>query len=292
MTMRNRFLREVAATGLPAGTGTEDPVTEAQLAALPEPVQRYLWFMGVVGRPRDWSFRLGFSGRFRRKPGEAWMKCEAWQYNSRLAVARIFHIRARFGGLFPVVARDTYVQGRGRMLIKLLDLYTIEDGVGEEFDIGEMVTYLDDAVLIAPSMLLVPEVAWAPVDTTSFDVALTGHGRTVTARVLIDERGAPTPERAGCTFSFQLLRDSFVLWLSHLRTTIWTARSSSDIWTESALRGTSWWIAITAACSTSHSECSATCRTQKTLHRRHLATHSQRSTPTTRDTVFSAGYIE
>ena len=191
MTMRNRFLREVAATGLPAGTGTEDPVTEAQLAALPEPVQRYLWFMGVVGRPRDWSFRLGFSGRFRRKPGEAWMKCEAWQYNSRLAVARIFHIRARFGGLFPVVARDTYVQGRGRMLIKLLDLYTIEDGVGEEFDIGEMVTYLDDAVLIAPSMLLVPEVAWAPVDTTSFDVALTGHGRTVTARVLIDERGAP-----------------------------------------------------------------------------------------------------
>jgi hypothetical protein len=47
-------------------------------------------------------------------------------------------------------------------------------------------------VLVAPSMLLVPEVSWSPVDGNSFDQALTDHGRTVTARVSVDASGAPT----------------------------------------------------------------------------------------------------
>jgi hypothetical protein len=192
--MRSKFMRELAALGLPRSPGPGinlAPITEVDLEPLPEVAQRYLHFMSVVGRPRDWSFRLAFSGRFRRSRDEAWMKCAAWQYNSRLAVARIFFIRIRFGGLVPVLARDTYSQGRGRMLIRPLDLFTVGDGTGEEYAIGELVTYLNDGIFIAPSMLLVPEVRWSPVDATSFDVALTDHGRTVTARVFVDERAAP-----------------------------------------------------------------------------------------------------
>lgn len=192
--MRTKFLKELVTLGLPRGPGPDvsgAAVTNADLAPLPESAQRYLGFMGVLGRPRDWSFRLAFTGRFRRTPKDVWMKCEAWQYNTRLAVARIFYIRIRFAGLVPVLARDTYADGRGRMLIRLLDLITVGDGTGEEYDIGELVTYLNDGIMIAPSMLLVPEVRWSAVDANSFDVALTDHGRTVTARVLIDDLGAP-----------------------------------------------------------------------------------------------------
>ncbi len=77
------------------------------------------------------------------------------------------------------------------MLIRLFDVFTVVSAAGPEYDIGELVTYLNDAVLIAPSMLLVPEVAWYSVDANSFDVALRDPGRTVTARVTIDECGAP-----------------------------------------------------------------------------------------------------
>jgi hypothetical protein len=59
------------------------------------------------------------------------MPCEAWQYNSRLGLARIFYIQLRFFGLVPVLGRDTYVDGRGRMLIRVLDLFTVGDGTGE-----------------------------------------------------------------------------------------------------------------------------------------------------------------
>ncbi len=192
--MRTMFMRELAAMGLPAGPGpgvNPAAVTDADLDVLPETARRYLRFMRVVGRPRDWSFRLRLTGRFRRSLHEPWMACEAWQYDTRLALARVFYMRLRFFGILPVIGRDTYANGHGRMLIRPLDLFTIGDGTGEAYDIGELVTYLNDGIMIAPSMLLVPEVEWTAVDADAFDVSFRDHGRTVKARVVIDERGAP-----------------------------------------------------------------------------------------------------
>lgn len=192
--MREKFLRELARLGLPTKPGpgwNAESIIEGDLDRLPDAARRYLHFMRAVGRPRDWSFRLGLRGRFRRSRDDAWMTCEAWQYNSRLALARVFYLQLRLFGFLPVLGRDTYVDGRGRMLIRVLDLITVGDGTGEAYDVGELVTYLNDAVLLAPTMLFAPEVEWHERDARSFDLALTDHGRTVKATVIVDERGAP-----------------------------------------------------------------------------------------------------
>ena len=78
------------------------------------------------------------------------------------------------------------------MLIKLLDHFKIADGQGDEYGTGELATYLNDAVLIAPTMLFVPEVSWKAVTRDAFDLSFTNHGRTVTARASVDDAGAPT----------------------------------------------------------------------------------------------------
>ena len=189
--MQRRFFRELAAAGLPPGPGPGEPVTDADLANLPEPARRYLRFMRVVGRPRDWSMRFAFDGLFRPYVDQPWRKCRAWQYNSRLEVARIFHIVIRFGGVMPVLGRDTYLDGKGRMLIKAFDWFTIADGVGDEYDIGELVTYLNDMVLAAPSMLLAPDVTFTAVDNDAFDLTLVNRGIRVSARVTLAEDGSP-----------------------------------------------------------------------------------------------------
>jgi len=77
------------------------------------------------------------------------------------------------------------------MLGKLLDRVTVAEGQGDEFDLGELTTYLNDAVLLAPSMLLGPTTTWSGVDEQTFDVTLSDAGHTVTGRVYLDERGAP-----------------------------------------------------------------------------------------------------
>lgn len=174
MSLRSKFFKGLRKLDLPVGAAFLPVVTETDLSLLPKPAQRYLRFMGVLGRPRDWSFRTGFVGRFKIKQSAPWRPCDVWQYNTS-----------------PVVTRTFFMQGHGRMLGKALDLFTVIDGSGSEFDIGELVTYLNDLVLLAPSMLMVPAVSWAEVDGRSFDLALTDHHNIVKARVFLDDRGAP-----------------------------------------------------------------------------------------------------
>jgi hypothetical protein len=189
-SMRAKFLREVAEAHLPRGPWSLTLVSESDLDLLPEPARRYLRFMRVIGKRRTWSFRLHWGGTFRRHPDDHFARCEAWQYNSSLEIARIFHMRLRYAGVLPLLVRDTYVSGRGRMQGRLLDTFNVVDVADHKIAAGELVTYLNDALMFAPSMLLGPEVTWSKDTHDSFEITISDHDRTVGAVVLVDERGA------------------------------------------------------------------------------------------------------
>ncbi len=192
MSTHSRLLAAEAAAGLPNRPPAGEVVSEADLSPLPSPVRRYLDFMGVAGGPPVWSFRARFRGRFRLRPGQAWMPYDAWQYNCADPVSRISHMRITWAGIVPMIGSDTYLGGRGQMLGKLLNVVPVAQGLGPEFDVGELATYLNDAILVAPSMLLRSATLWAEVDDRCFDVTLSDSGLTVTGRVWLDERGAPS----------------------------------------------------------------------------------------------------
>jgi hypothetical protein len=189
-----RMTADVTALGLASGPAVTVPVSEADLAGLPLAAQRYLRFMGVIGRAPDWSFLAHFTGRFRLRPHLPWMRCEAWQYSSCPVVSRLYHMRIN-AGVLRMTGRDSYHSGHGRMHGKLAGVVPVADGSGPEYDVSELVTYLNDAVLLAPSMLLSLPITWEQAGDSSFDVTLTDAGHRVTARVLLDERGAPADFR-------------------------------------------------------------------------------------------------
>lgn len=186
-----RMAADAAALRPRPGPGAGPPVTEAALAGLPAAAQRYLMFMEVTGRPPDWSFVAHFAGRFRLRPRLPWLRCQAWQYSTAPAIARLYHMRLTAAGVLPMTGRDAYAGGQGRMYGKLAGLVPVADGSGPEYDMSELVTYLNDAVLLAPSMLLSLPVTWADVNDSCFDLTLADAGHQVTARVLLDGRGAP-----------------------------------------------------------------------------------------------------
>ena len=54
-------------------------VTEADIAHLPPAVQRYLAFVGAVGKPQVQNYRLRFGGALRNGPDDKWMPMVAHQ---------------------------------------------------------------------------------------------------------------------------------------------------------------------------------------------------------------------
>ncbi len=187
--MQEKFLRELADAHLSSGPGPREPVTAFDLAGLPAPARSVLEHSGAIGRPRTWSFRAHWHGDFRLRPDRSWIPCEVWQYDTSLPVTRVFHMRLRFGGVVPLLVRDTYFDGHGWMRGRVLDTFSVVDESNEKIDTGELVTYLNDAILFAPSLLLGPCTTWTSVDDRSFDVALTDRGLTVRARVMVDADG-------------------------------------------------------------------------------------------------------
>jgi hypothetical protein len=67
-----------------------DALTTADLAHLPEPVQRYLHTSGAVGRPRVRNARVRMHGRFRQGAGSHWMRFTAEQHDFYDEPARLF----------------------------------------------------------------------------------------------------------------------------------------------------------------------------------------------------------
>lgn len=168
-------------------------VTAEEIAPLPEVVRRYFAFMGAIGKPRLQSVRTDFTGRFRMGLQGDWQDCHGWTHISREGGAfRFFEMHLKFLGWMPLRVHDVYRDGQGSLNARLLGLIPVANDAGPELDIGELVTFLNDAIMGGPDLLLGPETTWRAVDANRFDVTLTNRGHRVTARVTLDERGAPT----------------------------------------------------------------------------------------------------
>lgn len=181
---------DAEAAGLPVDGAAGPVVTADDLDGLPAAARRYLRFMGVVGRPRERMVTVHARGRFRMRPRMPWLHYESWQLNTVDPIARVFHMRIDAGPI-PLVGADTLLGGRGEMKGRVLGLVPIVESRGPEMDTGELVTWLNDAVLLAPTMLLRAGVEWDAVDEHSFGVTICDHGVQVTARVVVGSDGAP-----------------------------------------------------------------------------------------------------
>jgi len=111
-TSTDRALAALFAT-VPRGAGAI--VTAADLAPLPPPVQRWLRAAGVVGSPRVRTVRLRQQGELRTTPTGAWMPAVAEQSFTVDEPGFVWSVRVTMNRVLPVVGRDSYLAGHGRM---------------------------------------------------------------------------------------------------------------------------------------------------------------------------------
>jgi len=155
-------------------------VTEADLARLPEPVQRYLRVTGALGQPRVRCYHIRFSGRIRSDTKAAWMPFDAEQQSFTDQPTRLFLMRARMFGL-PVEAFHRLIDGHATMRVKAAGAVTLVNERGEDMDRAETVTLFNDMCVLAPGTLVEPGISWEPVDATTSRARFTHRAHSITA---------------------------------------------------------------------------------------------------------------
>jgi len=206
-SFRAAFERDVAAS---VARPIDAPVvTEADLAPLPEPVQRYLRATGVVGQPRVRNYHLRFRGRIRSAPDARWMPFVADQQSFADPPTRLFLMQARMFGL-PVLAFHRLIGGHATMQVKIAGAIPMVDARGDVMDQSEAVTLFNDMCLLAPGTLIDPGIEWEPVDARTVRARFTYGAHTIAATLLFggdglltnffsDDRSRSSPD--GTTFT-------------------------------------------------------------------------------------------
>ncbi len=172
-------------------TNKNHPVTADMLEGLPEPVQRYMTYTGVVGKAWIHTARLKYAGRFRRGPDQPWMPMTAEQVYTTNPPGFVWKARFKIAGLPLLRGYDTYKAGHGHMFGKLAGIFTIFDIRGEKLDQGTMVRYLNEMTWF-PTAFLGENITWQGVDAHSAQVTFTDYGKSVSAHMVFDDEGRPT----------------------------------------------------------------------------------------------------
>lgn len=184
-SLRSEYERDIrtqlAAPGGPA------PLTEADLAHLPVPVQRYLRAAGVVGQPRVRTVRVRMHGRIRGGRGDRWRPFAAEQYNSIDPPARLFYLNASMLGI-PVQGYHRYVGAAASMRVKAAALVPVVSAGGAEMTQSETVTLFNDMCIMAPAALIDPAIAWESVDDRTARARFAHAGYTVGAELSFNDR--------------------------------------------------------------------------------------------------------
>ena len=163
-------------------------ITAEMLANLPEPVQRYLTYSGVVGKPWVDTAYLKQTGRFRLGDDRPWMPVTAEEWYATHPPSLLWKARFKMAGLPLLSARDRYEEGHGHMFGKLAGLYTVFDTRGPELDQATMIRYLNE-IMWFPSAFLGENIAWQSVDDHSAEVVFTDGGKSVSGRWFFDHEG-------------------------------------------------------------------------------------------------------
>jgi hypothetical protein len=190
-TATRRLFRTEVLSRLAREEGSTRILTEEDIRTLPEPVRQYIRYAGLIGKETVHNMRAVWQGKMRRDPRQGWFGIKADQYNFYGDLARIFFIRGRIFGV-PVVGRDLYSTGEGRMTMKAAGLIPVVDATGTEMASSGLVTLFNDMCLLAPATLIDGRIRWVPVDSLTAKGSIEDAGHSVSATLHFNQAGELT----------------------------------------------------------------------------------------------------
>ncbi|MGZ3623816.1 MAG: DUF6920 family protein [Ktedonobacteraceae bacterium] len=166
-------------------------ITEDQVLAMPEPMQRYLTYVQVVGKEPTHTVRLSQKGYMRQKPGQKWTSLSAKQYFTTNPPTFLWHGSMRPFPFFWMTGTDRFSDGHGSMRIKLLSVIPLPLASGPKMDQGELQRYLGEIIWF-PTAWFSNAIDWQVIDKHSVQATLHEPGVTGSVVLHVNEQGQLT----------------------------------------------------------------------------------------------------
>lgn len=188
LVTERRIAREVEELFAARRDGDAVIVTEAAIATLPEPVQRWLRYARVVGTPRPSTVRLKMEGQFRLGPDKDWMPFEAEEYYTTDPPGFVWSVSMEMAPLLTIRGRDRYVAGIGDIDMRLLGIVPVARKSGGNLNQGAMLRYLNE-IMWFPAAAVSPYITWKSIDANSAEATMRYGGVTAAATFTFDGQG-------------------------------------------------------------------------------------------------------
>ena len=165
-----------------------ETLTDEDIAHLPEPVRKYLRYVGTVGREKVKGYRVSIDGSMKTSRERDWADIKVKQYSFMDRVTRLFYLNLKMSGI-PVLGLHSYIDTTATMLVKVAGLIPVVDGKGKEMDQSETVTFFNDMCIMAPAGLIDERIEWESVDSLTARATFNNKGIKVSAVLYFNEKG-------------------------------------------------------------------------------------------------------
>jgi hypothetical protein len=163
-------------------------ITKKDIEHLPEPVQNYLKYVGVLGTERVKNYKVTIDGSMKTDKERDWANVEVKQHSFTDEITRLFFMKLKMFGI-PVVGLHSYINENASMLIKVLGLVPVVDGQGKEMNQGETVTVFNDMCILAPATLIDKRIEWESIDSLTAKAKFTNGDIKISATLYFNEKG-------------------------------------------------------------------------------------------------------
>lgn len=164
------------ANGLTVKTGHETGrFTEADIAGLPQPVQKYFRYCGYIGTPKMSYIKIAYKDvDFALGNDKPVIKIDYTQYNFVNEPNRIAYVDSSMYGI-PFEGLDSYIDGAGSMKGVIAKLYPLFHQTGKNMDKSSLVTFLSES-LIVPAAALQDYIVWESLDDLHAKATINYYG--------------------------------------------------------------------------------------------------------------------
>jgi hypothetical protein len=171
-----------------ASNEEKDLITDTSLDKIPAIVKMWLLDANVVGKRPIKIARVNQSGMMKLAEDKSWMDYIATQVFTADQPGFLWRVKVKMNPLLTFSGKDTLINEKGNMLIKVLGVIPVVDESGEEIDQGSMIRYLAEMIWL-PTAALSDNMTWESIDELSARGILTIGEKQVSADFHFNGKG-------------------------------------------------------------------------------------------------------